>query len=231
VGDSSDPHIWDVTVEYSYSASDPPTPENPTIWDVDVSIETQEVTENIYHDAAGEALVNSAGQPFEEGVAQSFYDEKVTVGFNATSASLNTRIAALRAARGKINDSATTITVAGVAVSYAAYTLKLIDVKCNPVYGDITYWRVELIFSYRAAVDEEGNAIGWKRNILDQGKYELDGDGELVPILDANNEPITEPVYLDGEGHAVAAGGDPVFIAKTLETATSFATVLSGLGV
>jgi hypothetical protein len=57
------------------------------------------------------------------------------------------------------------------------------------------HWEVSYKFKF--------NPDGWQIELLDIGTMELDDDGKLRTILDAESHAIQEPVKLDGNGHAL----------------------------
>lgn len=70
-----------------------------------------------------------------------------------------------------------------------------------------TWWQVVFHFEF--------NADGWKKELLDCGLCELDGT-DIVPIY-IDNQPVSEPQLLDGNGNAIPPGPDAASQAQKLE--------------
>lgn len=85
----------------------------------------------------------------------------------------------------------------------------------------------------------------WLVRVLDEGTYKnpgaypyvgggeptvFGGYDQLEPILDANGDPVREPVLLDGSGNPLAAGGEPVFLEYVGYAKEDFDELLDALG-
>jgi hypothetical protein len=66
------------------------------------------------------------------------------------------------------------------------------------------YWEVEYTIEVRPDTHI--------RKILDVGYYTKDEDGEWTPIKDTDDNYVTEPKKMDGEGGVLADGADPVYL-------------------
>lgn len=193
-------------------------------WNIEVSVKSVAVSETVYQDKDGDPIVNPAGQPYEPSLTKEFYDQEISITFDCLASAVNG--SSIDDAIGMINESTTTMKIAGVTRTYPANTLKLTAGEYAPKNEKITVgdpptlvdvWRVSLNFYFRRD--------GWPRKVLRQGLYELDGT-DLVPILDANGEPVTKPRYLNAAG---AVTDTPSFDTWEIEDTTSFATLLAGL--
>jgi hypothetical protein len=69
---------------------------------------------------------------------------------------------------------------------------------------DVTYWSVTYEIHFRRE--------GWHKDILDQGRYEIESGDKLKAIEDSEDRPVADPVLLDGSGKQLPAGEDPVFL-------------------
>lgn len=204
--------LWRVEVSWTSDTQ----AEAEEVWNVEMSVTGTEFQQQAYQDKDGNPIVNSAGQPFEPGLTESFYDEEITVSFNSYSVNAS----GIEAARGKVNDQQITLTVNGVARTYEARHLKCVQAGYQTVYsGGNSYWRITYVF--RSRVD------GYTETVLDQGFAELVA-GELVTIKDANGEPLNAQSMLDGAG-AVSTDG-PHWLSFAIDEEASLATLLTDFG-
>lgn len=187
-------------------------------WNATISVEGVEFRETVTQDKDGKNIENSAKQPFDPPLEQTYYDEQVTVSFNSWLVDLNN----IEATRGKINSASVTMTVNGLTRTFAAKTLKLTAAKYTTTVGDggQTYWDIDYTLLYRKD--------GWKRKVVDRGYYERIG-GKLIQIKDQYGEPVTSPSYLDGTGKKLSQGADAVLKEFELDKDVSFTGLFTGL--
>lgn len=182
--------LW--TVECSYETLNPnynnvnpllnfPFPE----WDF---VRFEEVAD---FDNSGNAVINSAGVPFNPPVTRDRIRPILRVTRNEQT--FNPYLA--QALIDSINVDEFLLS--------DPKTVKLSNItpvfKTDPNIG--TYWAVTYEFEFKV-----GDT--WKYEIRDQGLMQLGSSGAVVAILDANGQPVTEPQLLDGTGHAIPPGAD-----------------------
>jgi hypothetical protein len=198
-------------------------------WDEHLEIDGVEFTQDAYFafdatDGTTEiAVANSAGQAFDPTLTKTFYDSEIKINFCSRSVPVD----AISACLGGINSDTVSFTVLGVAMSYAAKTLKLVAAPYQTVYenGD-NYWKIAYTIRYRADT--------WVDKVIDQGYATIDSDtGDLKIIKDADGNPLNAPAKLDGSGQQLDSGGDPVYLqfqVPPLVDLMSCLDVISGIG-
>lgn len=159
---------------------------------------------DLTHDAAtGEAVLNSAGDPFDS-VPQV---ERPLMTFRKVLKTKSSKGAAWLKVVGTVNKDA--VTIGGL--TCAAHTLKVSGVDVARIFGDPFDWlyRYTITMQYlsnmvKKGTDETATEIGWDVAFVDQGLREKDGDGKLTRITDPDSEgndvPVSLPVLLDGSG-------------------------------
>lgn len=166
----------------------------------------QTVTEPIDRDADGEPLTNSADEPFDPAVTEEYYDRIMRIEVN--QADFNTE--AVEPYVGAINSVAWT--PACVGRSFDAYTARCLSIDGDPQrVGTIDFYRAV----YEFAIRDDGilvgeTKLGWRRRFQDMGFREKI-DGEYYTLLDADDNPLTQPVPLDGSGQRLGAAAEPVW--------------------
>ena len=215
VQDSVDPTLWRVTVEYTYPDSNTSVgtgnpqidsqqqgqnpsdrAENPLSRLNDYSISTvtypYAVTETIY----GQAIKNTANDPFLPPIEIQKMGATITVGTNQTSSPS----AAWLGSVGCLNSNS--MVIGPYSVSAAQVRLDSISAQMVNENG-VRYWRWSLVFQYRAS---------WAFVLLNQGRREIKA-GVRVPIFDAaTGQEVGAPVPLDAGGAALASGGAEVWL-------------------
>lgn len=215
VQDSVDPTLWRVTVEYTYPDSNTSVgtgnpqidsqqqgqnpadrAENPLARLNDYSISTvtypYAVTETIY----GQAIKNTANDPFLPPIEIQKMGATITVGTNQTSSPS----AAWLGSVGCLNSNS--MVIGPYSVSAAQVRLDSISAQMVNENG-VRYWRWSLVFQYRAS---------WAFVLLNQGRREIKA-GVRVPIFDAaTGQEVGAPVPLDAAGAALASGGAEVWL-------------------
>lgn len=156
-------------------------------------------------DVNGEAVVNSAGDPFQTAPTFSAYAPTFTKVIKC-----GTRKAGALAYNCKVN--ASSVTIGGT--SYAAKTL-LCSVAEKRIWGEMDYnYQYTINFKYMSNMVCVGNSgepeeIGWDVAVVDAGMRERDEEnGGLKIITRPSSETnelasVTSAELLDGEGHAV----------------------------
>lgn len=187
-------------------------------WDCTFSSTGVPVTETVYEDdnpGDPDAYVSSSHEPFDPAREKTYFHEQITIAFKT-----KTPPTAIDGCRGKYNDAAFSITIAGLTKSYPQYTLLLRTADYSHSDQDgTTVWSISLSLEYKAA--------GWRSvRILDAGFDELI-DGVRRPILDpVSSMPINTPHFLNGAGRK---SDTPVFKTFVNGEATSFTALMAGL--
>lgn len=208
-GDSQDQ--FDVTCDFT-TASDAQTIENPLARPVKFDYGGSGTLEPYFRDAAGDPVVTSAGNPFEQMPQRFQYDGTITITRNV--AAYNDATA--ESYRNKVNSD--TVTLNGTA--YTAKQLLLVNWTASGpnVENDITFWTETIEIAKRIA--------GWDQVYEDRDTQELDGAGGLKPILDATHQPVAAPWSLDGSGAAKASPTDaPATLTFVPYAAVAFASL------
>jgi hypothetical protein len=93
---------------------------------------------------------------------------------------------------------------------------------------DMVTVEIELWFKERVGNEEFG---GWApTRILDQGFMQLDGAGGWEPCVDANGDPVAQPVPLDGVGGQLDAGDPPKYLEYNLYRRVALGPLLEAVG-
>ena len=218
------PTLWDVTVTWTcrtFGGSHSNPDVDPLDQPYEYAWRSQVSREPIEMDAAGNAILNAAGEPFDPPIQEDFYDSVLSITFNSGSFDE----AAWRAARGNLN--------ADEFLGGAPGTCKILDGNATQQRnGAITYWRVAVEVAYR-----EDN---WKRRVLNQGfryaatddsgtilKYE-DGSVKYTIACDKAKHPLTKPILLAADGTRLAEGADPIWLVLTTKKSVDYSSL--GMG-
>lgn len=141
-----------------------------------------------FEDVDGNPIVNSAGDPYDPPLMREVTRGTLTVQRNEQPSAVN--LATLAALSNTIN----------VAVwnGFPAKTVRLAPLKLP----DIQYCQVTNAYYFPMEYTFDINFDTWVRQVINAGFRELDGSGNLKPILIAG-QPATVPVPLDESGHAL----------------------------
>ena len=225
------PKVALVEVTYSLPTSTGlvifPQPPAATKWNISIEVEGVSYIEPVNHDRDGKAILNSALYPFDPPPVKEYFDELITVNYTTNAANMAAWDTEMPPARGKINSDVVTLTVKGIARTFAVETLKLGNARYGLTLGLSETGEIEE--HYRVSIPLIHRFDTWKRRFLDQGYYELNTAGELAPILDANGQMVSQPVLLDGMG-AQLVGDIAVTLDFDIEDTTTFNTFLADIG-
>lgn len=230
VQDSQDPTLWRVTAEYSYNPDlaagggtgvpaidgqqQGVAPSNrspiPTTRPNDYSVATSTYPMAIWKDYNGEAILNTAGDPFLPPLEIQRAEATLTVGLN----SLNAPSSAWLGSVGCVNANTMVI---GAYVANPGQA-KLNNLSAQFLYENgMNYWRWTLVWGYRTT---------WAVEVLNQGLREKRA-GQLVPILDdATGYKIDQPALLTVAGQKAAAGATPNYRTFNIYPRVTFPTPL-----
>ncbi len=185
----------------------PPTlVENPLLRPAEFSWDSEEVMLPLTQDRAGNAVVNSAGFPFDPPLEYEAVRPVLTVVKNMPLAAINASFIQNR------NNHLNSVDWMG----FPAKTLKL-KVSARSAYENgIWYWATTYIF--RVKID------GWNPvRVLDAGYEELDPGGTWLTIRDENGAPVSRPWLLDGAGIALTPGDPEEYLEFTVYGEFDFA--------
>ena len=219
--DQNDPLLWRVTAQYGYNTDMAATNSapsgnpavdtqqqgqspasrvaNPLSRPRDYSISTNSYPWAIEQDRFGNPLQNSAGDPFIPVPEIQKGGATITVGLNSTSSPSAAWINAI----GYLNASSYTVGPYVIGAGLA----KLNGVSASLAYENgVSYWRWQLTFEYRPD--------GWAWVVANKGKRQVninDPTGPLIEIMSKAGGVVSNPVYLNAAGYAIAPGGARTF--------------------
>ncbi len=203
--------VWRVTGSYRRSVliQSAATPlQEPT----EISWSSNTYIEPVVKNIVGNAVTNSAGQPFDPPLTQERVTLVATITYNSENFDPNLPIQY----QGKINQAATTIGTLPVPARMA----KIIEMSAiADTFEDISYFKVTIKVEINPKIseDSQGNVIaqGWDREVLDQGILGLNDDDppKLVELATDDGAPVTEPILLNGAGQKLVPQTlDPVYL-------------------
>lgn len=214
------PFAFELQITFQRKFKQQPT-NNPTKWATDIQIGGAKFTQDAYKDKDDKPIVNAAGQAFDPSVPRTFYDEAIVISYNT----LAEESAAFAKLRGKVNSGPCNFTVKGMKRSFTSRQLLLDDATFSTSYfaSDNTtpIWKATLTFVARQDT--------FVMHVLNQGYYELDGNGDRKAILGSDGAPISAPAPLDDNGKAQKAGATPVYKHFKIEYETDFTAAFAGL--
>lgn len=204
-------YAFDVDVEFSTEGDDPEEEEDPVERPAQIQWGFVSFTETAYEDAAGDPILNSAGDPFDPSIERTYNDPAVTITYNADDFDPSVAIAYQDA----VNSDQ--FTVAGKTIE--AGLAKMHSIQATRLYeAGSTFWQIDIVIYFRKD--------GWVRKVLDQGFQELtNGERPPRPIKDSEGNPLMMPAKLDGSGAALAEGADPVYLDFTLYETMPFSAL------
>ena len=208
---------WIVTAEYSTKwdiEEDPLDDPAITEW----STETYQTV--VERDIDGNAVVNSAGDPFDPPAEKD--DSRWT---SVTRKNITTTVPDwFFAYQDNVNED--TYTIDGITITAGWAKISAIHLSAIQERNGTQYRVVTFTIHYRAESEGVGGSSGygsgsgddevepWHLNILDVGFRELDGSGDPTNIKDAEGDDIGSPWPLDGSGSKVdnPTAADSVFL-------------------
>lgn len=170
---------------------------------------TQDVEHPIDEDVdTGEAIVNSAGQPFDPAVEASRGDAVYVVSRNELDPP------DYSAYIGTVN--------AGGFGPYPAGYAKLGISAQQQIYTDDITGAETIYYAMTYTVQcKNPNYPGWNAHVLDAGFCKLGNDGQLITITIGGREP-SSPVPLNGAGGVLGEDEEPVFLDFTTYPESDF---------
>jgi hypothetical protein len=237
--DQNDGTLWRVTANYAYNADtfqgggvgtgptgnpaidtqqqgQAPTErvQSPLLRPRDYQISTVSYPEALRGDIEGNAILNSAYDSFLPASEIQRFGAQITIGLNDA----NPPTTAWFASVGKINYNTLTLG----AYTCAPKTVRLNNLNANLVYENgVKYWRWSMVWEYRSSTTSYGGGwvqlgtdwpdLGWKLVLLDAGKRKKVGT-DWVSFTDRpGQQPVTQPVLMDGGGDRLAQNAKPYY--------------------
>ena len=212
--EGEDGKSWIATVEYGpYDANT--FPGSPMDWPLRLRFTTNKLERVIWADRNGNAILNSAYDPFKDPIAIDDSRTIITATRNELISSFDLTLA--DSYKDKINASTWN--------GFAAETVKCSNIETSdPQLYTTSVTIPGAIYYYAVTYTFEINRDTWAREILDQGFTKLDGSTpkKRLQITDKYGQPITEAVPLDGSGGELATNGTPVFLTKDVYPTADF---------
>lgn len=197
---------WLVTAQYGpYDAS--MFGADPVAWPIKVVFTGQMREQIIYYDQAGDAIVNSAGEGYDDPITIDDPRYTMTITRNELCSTFDLSLASDFGGTTNLN-------------AWNGFGAK----KCKMgiiTTGDPTLDSNNQVYFYVVTYPVEINRDGWARKLLDRGFNALSG-GVLSPILIKGQKP-DDPPLLDGTGGVLAPGGTPVFREHEVVPSTDWA--------
>lgn len=187
--DNSAASIWTVTVQYGGVDPLEHSPDGNPL-NLPLKFRFDGTTEEVpaVTDVSGNPIVNSAGDPYDPPLMRKVMRGTLTITRNEPiTISLPTLIGlsnALNAAEWN---------------GFAPLTVQFTPIKLP----EIGYSQVTNTFYFPMEYVVDINPDTWIHQVVNAGMRELDADGKLRNILDNEGQPITTPMPLDEDGHAI----------------------------
>lgn len=183
---------WTVTIEFGDPQFE--DAENPLDAPPEVTWDFEDRQQPVEQDAAGNWILNSAGDPFEEFVYADDFRRKLKITRNEATFP--------RSVADALGNRLNAATWQG----YAAKLVKLQPIVADRAYHNIIgpYWVVKYDFTFAPIASD------WKRYIRDTGIHEIvSGEKRRIKLDDDSLAAVR--VDLNGSGVRLATGGTPVY--------------------
>lgn len=177
---------WIVTVTYS---SERELQDDPTNDEILVSWTSEIYQELVRVDRDGDAVVNSAGDPFVDPVPTRDAIHLIA----KIKANISSAPDWIVAFQNAVNDAE--ITIGGLTIAVGLARVQRIEIGERKKRGNATYYPL----SYEVHIHKDG----WRLKPLDAGFRKLDGT-DRVQIRDKDDDEPTTPVPLNGSGQPIA---------------------------
>lgn len=213
------PSVFEVTVRYGPVPVAVENEEDPTLDEVEFSIDSFESEEPIYLDIDDNPIQNSAGETFDPPLTEVFVDMVITIVKNESDSGLLFRSKLNLKYNNKINKT----TFLGIRPHRGL--LKIRSVKERR--GEVKYWRT----TYQILVR---GGFGWDRHLIDEGfkflQFSNVDEGDIqVEAKDADGNVVNSPIRLDGQGKPLLPGSAAVGILFTTRDEVDFAPLFEGV--
>lgn len=160
-------------------------------------------------DIDGNAIVNSAGQPFDPPLTEEERTLVATITYNRENWDPTIALDFENA----VNVPATRIGQVNVGERQA----RIMEIGSDSeTFEDLAYHKVTIKVEMKPEV--------WDRDVLDQGILGLNDDGKLVELTTDDGAKVTEPILLNGSGKKLdPPTADPVFLTFKTKREKDFA--------
>lgn len=202
--ESNTRRIWEVTCSYeSLDADEATALENPLLRPVTVSMDGETIEEPFVIDHDEKPVLNSAGQPFENGgtITKTYRIIKATKNFATGTIQWGSI-----EYQNTVNTNSFSIKNGAITIAPRMGYLQSLTGEVGISENGVTYDRVSI------SVKVQGKSY-YPYSLLDMGLEELDS-GELKKILDKDGKEIKHPWPLNGSG---AAKANPTDTPATLD--------------
>lgn len=178
--------VWDITGSYQERPDrERDEAQNPLEEPTTLSWSSEARAIALSKDKDGNAIVNSAGQPFDPPLTGDTHTLVATIKYN--SAEFNPVLGV--DFQDAVNEAATVVGN----VNAGARMAKVLEIGAEErFFEDIIYWEATIKVGLRRET--------WDRVVMDMGVYSLDDDGKIVRAITEDGEEATEPLKLDGSG-------------------------------
>lgn len=197
--------FWDLPVQYSSKVQD--IPENPFGQLPEITMDDEPHEADVYVDVNGDAITNSAGDPYIPTVKRDEPDELISISRNLPIFDFQLR----RAYRRAVNSDVVLLnppSSIGTVYSAGLCKIKSFNGSIEKTKDDVIYWKARLVLAVRES--------GWNAKPLDQGYYELSWKYEFdATITDVALSSGDAFVVKGSDKTAFLQAGDTVLVSNT----------------
>ena len=175
--------------------------------------------ESVYYDNANKPIQNSAKDFFNPPLKKDYYLPTLDISFVLTT---TPAVSTITGAVGAVNSDTPSITIAGLAQTFAVRTLKLESAPIELSWSNnAPLWKLNFKFLY--------NPNTFDTKVVDAGFTQLNPTSGQpnVPIFDGNGHPVTQPYPLNGSGAPLASGGTVQYDTFQIESQTAFSPLFA----
>jgi len=183
---------------------------NPLNIPADITFSTVVSEEETQMDIFGNALENTAGDPFT-GVTMEITDMAISIAKNVATFNPTE----MQYYNGALNSDAF--------LGYQAGQIKLQNYTATPVIGEINYWKLNLSLLARTPTSLVPPDKVWFKRIQNKGRYTGTGS-DRKPATIGENQMIQSniEVNLDASGNRLPDGAPPLFLFFQMNLTASF---------
>jgi hypothetical protein len=191
---TEEPWVWEVLVEYSSNVQFEFNDVNPLLRPTEIKWGVNRFTRPFNRDLNLQPVRNSAGTAFDP--LPEMDDIRLALTLTRNEASFDASVA-----EDYINS-------VNADIFFGSEPGK---VKCSSISAERAFDKNT--FYWKVTYEFEIKGLGWAFYLLDQGYMEKGtAPNTLVAMRDQFGAVLTSPTLLDGAGHKLAAGADPVYL-------------------